>query len=309
MVAAVVFWNESSSPGQPVMLPVQATQPETWQPPDTATLGNDSLSRLIRYGRDLVAHTAFYYGPAGRLGRHSNGMNCQNCHLGAGTVPYANSFAAVAANYPQLRPRSGIIESIAFRINDCFQRSLDGYPIDTAGRELKAMEAWIAWVGQGVPKGKKPPGAGVTELPLLPEAADPSRGKQVYTAQCARCHGANGNGQLAFDKTEYLYPPLWGDHSYNVSAGLYRLSKFAAYVKANMPYGIATASSPVLTDKEAWDVAAFVNSMPRPAKRFPEDWPDISRKSFDYPFGPYADHFTERQHKYGPFTAMIKSRK
>ena len=63
-----------------------------------------------------------------------------------------------------------------------------------------------------------------------------------------------------------------------------------------------------LSDIEAWDVAAFVNSQPRPKKDLSKDWPKISTKSFDHPFGPYADTFSEKQHKYGPFAAIKKAK-
>ncbi|HTH31559.1 MAG TPA: hypothetical protein VL946_09415, partial [Lacibacter sp.] len=69
-----------------------------------------------------------------------------------------------------------------------------------------------------------------------------------------------------------------------------------------------TYHAPQLSDEEAWDVAAFVNSQPRPSKNLSSDWPDISKKPIDHPFGPYADTFTEQQHKYGPF-APIKEHK
>jgi thiosulfate dehydrogenase len=59
---------------------------------------------------------------------------------------------------------------------------------------------------------------------------------------------------------------------------------------------------------EAWDVAAFINSQRRPVKMFAQDWPDISKKSIDYPFGPYADDFSEQQHKYGPFGPIKNAR-
>ena len=67
-----------------------------------------------------------------------------------------------------------------------------------------------------------------------------------------------------------------------------------------MPLG-ANYDKPQLSDEEAWDLAAYVNSMPRPAKDLSKDWPDIAGKPFDHPFGPYADPFTEEQHKYGPY--------
>jgi thiosulfate dehydrogenase len=44
----------------------------------------------------------------------------------------------------------------------------------------------------------------------------------------------------------------------------------------------------------------------RPIKVFKEDWPNIAGKPFDHPYGPYADTFTEQQHKYGPFGPIKK---
>jgi thiosulfate dehydrogenase len=93
---------------------------------------------------------------------------------------------------------------------------------------------------------------------------------------------------------------LWGSNSYNTGAGLYRLSRFAGYVKNNMPNPL-NYHNPVLSDEEAWDVAAFVNSQPRPAGDISKDWPNIKKKPFDHPFGPYADNLTEARHKYGPW--------
>jgi thiosulfate dehydrogenase len=75
-----------------------------------------------------------------------------------------------------------------------------------------------------------------------------------------------------------------------------------------MPWG-ATYNAPQLTDEEAWDVAAYVNSMPRPSKNLSADWPDISQKPIDHPFGPYADGFDETQHKFGPFQPIVDRRK
>ena len=67
-----------------------------------------------------------------------------------------------------------------------------------------------------------------------------------------------------------------------------------------MPFG-STYQNPQLSDEEAWDIAAYISSQPRPAKDLSGDWPKLSAKPFDYPFGPYANDFTEQQHKYGPF--------
>lgn len=279
-----------------------------WQAPDTATIPSTAEGELIRYGRELIAHTSVYLGPKGKVSRISNGMNCQNCHLKAGTVPFGNNYGAVASKYPVFRNRSGTIEGFEKRVNDCIERSLNGQKLDPASREMQAIVAYLKWVGKDVQKGESPKGFGLLKLPFLDRPADPLKGKLVYESYCARCHGEKGEGVLAESGLEYTYPPLFGKNSYNTGAGLYRLSQFAGFVKANMPYGV-TFENPFLTDEEAWDVAAYVNAMPRPEKDLSMDWPDISKKPFDHPYGPYADSFPEEQHKYGPFDQIIAPQK
>ena len=75
-----------------------------------------------------------------------------------------------------------------------------------------------------------------------------------------------------------------------------------------MPNG-ATYDSPMLSEEEAWDIAGYVVSLPRPQKTFVQDWPKIETKPADHPFGPYADGFTEEQHKYGPFKDILTKNK
>ena len=43
--------------------------------------------------------------------------------------------------------------------------------------------------------------------------------------------------------------------------------------------------------------------------KFSADWPNISTKPIYHPFGPFADSFSETQHKYGPFQPIIDSKK
>lgn len=263
---------------------------------------------LIRYGKELIAHTADYLGPKGSVRAISNGMNCQNCHLQAGTQPWGNNYFAVQATYPKFRERSGSVENQVKRVNDCFERSLNGQSLDSSSREMQAILAYIKWLGTDLPRKYVAKGTGLYKVPDLDRAADPVRGKQVYVEKCQSCHQAEGEGVLAQGGKSYTYPPLWGNHSYNEGAGLYRLSNFAGYVKFNMPLG-ATYERPQLSDEEAWDVAAYVNSMPRPTKDLSRDWPNLAGKPFDHPFGPYADPFPESQHKYGPFAPIKEWKK
>ena len=264
---------------------------------------------LARYGRALIENTSYYLGPKGVVAPITNGMNCQNCHLDGGTMPWANNYSAVVSTYPKFRDRSGSEETIEKRVNDCLERSLNGKALDADSREMRAIVAYMHWLGDDIPKGVKPRGSGLMELPFMDRAADPARGKAVYQNKCQSCHGADGQGQPNIEGYGYAYPPLWGKHSYNTGAGLFRLSRFAGYVKASMPFGQADHNNPQLTDEEAWDVAAFVNSQPRPTKDLSKDWPNIAKKPLDHPFGPYADGFTEQQHKYGPFRPIAEARK
>ncbi|MFN4087376.1 MAG: c-type cytochrome [Spirosomataceae bacterium] len=281
---------------------------QVWTAPSDWRL--DRLSKdqreEIQYGKELISHTAAYLGPNGTVAHLSNGMNCQNCHVQAGQQPWGNNYFAVASTYPKFRARSGMVESQAKRVNDCFERSLNGRALDTTSREMQAILAYMRWLGSDVKKGTVPKGSGIFKLAVLDRAADPIKGKTIYQAKCQSCHQEDGGGLK--NGKEYTYPPLWGEHSYNDGAGLYRLSNFAGYVKYNMPLG-ATYETPQLTDEEAWDLAAFVNSMPRPKKDIQQDWPKISEKPFDHPFGPYADPFSEDQHKFGPFGPIQKWKK
>jgi thiosulfate dehydrogenase len=271
-----------------------------WKPPDSTLIPHSAEGDLIRYGKKLIAYTAWYFGPQGHISPKANGMNCQNCHLDAGARLFGNNYSAVFSTYPKYRDRSGTIENIYKRINDCFERSLNAQALDTNSREMQAMSAYINWLGQSVPKGSKPKGAGISDIKFLDRAADTAKGHAVFLLLCQRCHGKEGEGLKKVDSPGYTYPPLWGKASYTTAAGLFRISRFAGYVKDNMPYG-STHDSPQISEEEAWNLAAFVNSQPRPEKNFGSDWPNKAKKPLDYPFGPYIDSFSEKQHKYGPF--------
>jgi thiosulfate dehydrogenase len=198
--------------------PVTISRENLWQAPDIKSLDHSETANLIRYGRALIANTAAYLGPRGSVAPLSNGMNCQNCHLNAGTKLYGSNFALVASTYPKYRNRSGRIESIEFRINECMERSMNGKKLDSISREMQAMVAYLKWVGKDVPKGSRPEGAGIKELPWLNRAVNAEKGQFIYMNKCKICHGANGEGQSAPDSIGYRYPPLWGADSYNVSA-------------------------------------------------------------------------------------------
>jgi thiosulfate dehydrogenase len=311
MAVAIWLYIKQINPATPKRIAtlLAAAEPEMpWQAPDWNTIPHTEAGDQIRYGRDLIARTAWYLGPKGKVAHLSNGMSCQNCHLAAGTKPWGNNYSAVAATYPKYRERSGTVESIEKRVNDCLERSLNGKALDSNSREMRAIVAYMHWLGAHVPKGKKPLGVGITSLKNLQRPADPEKGKIVFMDKCQVCHGADGAGQRdTIAGSGYLYPPLWGPASYNIGAGLYRLSRMAGYVKDNMPFGVSHGNSQ-LSDEQAWDVAAYINAQPHPNKDLSKDWPQKNTKPVDYPFGPYADSFSAQQHKFGPFDPIQQAK-
>jgi thiosulfate dehydrogenase len=294
----------------PADFPPLDTASDLWTAQDLSLVSTDEKER-VEYGRELIVNTSNYLGPRGSVAQITNGMNCQNCHLQAGNQPYGINFGSSWSAFPKFRPhrpRGESAEDLSMCVSSCFARSLNGTAPAKGSKEMQSILAYISYVGRNVPKGQKAKGSGVYELPFLSRAADPVRGKMIYAKKCVSCHLENGEGQLAADGKSYQYPPLWGSHSYSLASGLFRLSKFAGYVKANMPQG-ATYQSPKLSDEDCWDLAAYVNSQPRPSKDLGKETPLLEEKLFDYPFGPYADGFSEKQHKYGPFKPIKEKNK
>src|SRR5258707_11544297 len=102
-----------------------------------------------------------------------------------------------------------------------------------------------------------------------------------------------------------MVPPLWGNDSFNDGAGMARLITAANFIHFNMPHG-TDYLNPQLTPEDAWDVAAYMVSQPRPHKaNLDKDFPGhLLEKPVDAPYGPYADNFSVEQHKYGPFAPI-----
>lgn len=226
---------------------------------DPDTLGEDARDRVVREGLDLLQRTAI------RLPAHvGNRLSCTNCHLDLGRRAGAAPWVGVHAAYPQYRARTGGIDTLEDRVNDCFERSLNGKALPSDGPEMKAIVTAMAWLSEGVPVGRFVAGRGVP--PLKPaEPPDRQRGKVLYANRCASCHGKQGEGLGDF-------PPLWGAQSFNVGAGMARQWTAASFIRANMPLG----QGGTLTAREAHDIAAWVLAQPRP---------DFAAKDKDWPLG------------------------
>ena len=232
---------------------------------DPAKLPASPENDLIRYGWDLVVNTPRFIGktaedPAKRFA--GNDLACTNCHINAGLRPFAAPFVSTFATYPMMV--GDIVELLFERLNGCMMRSMNGSPLPEESREMQALIAYIRFVGEGSPQGVRVAGMGLATLPSPAQKPDAANGEQVYAKTCARCHGANGEGDPRTPPAVgYATPPLWGDKSFNAGAGMSKIELAAAFIHANMPPG-ASAKSALMSEQDAWNVAAFVTTRPRP---------------------------------------------
>jgi thiosulfate dehydrogenase len=200
-----------------------------------------------------------------------NGLRCASCHLDGGLRANAMPWVGSYVRFPQYRPRSGKVDLIEDRVNDCLERSMNGKRLDASGRDMRDIVAYFAFLSTGIPVGAEMEGQGFPKL--APMKGDAVRGSHVFVASCARCHGPSGQGTA-------VAPPLWGPGSYNVGAGMARINTAASFIHALMPFDRAQQ----LTPQQAFDVATYINTRPRP---------DFAKKIHDWPYGgkpPDADY-------------------
>lgn len=294
-----------------VALPASATaEPKPfipWTMPEVSALPRDARGQLIRDGRDIMLATYAHIGPdvADPAKRFAgNNLACTNCHLDGGTKKFGIPLFGIYNDFPAYSARTGGPITIEDRINSCMTRSMNGRAMPNDAAEMQALVAYVQFLSTGVPKGEQLPGLGAGKMKELSRPADPVRGRAVYANSCAACHNTDGSGILrdpGAPQLGYMMPALWGPGSYNDGAGMARLINFANFVHFNMPHG-ADYLNPQLTIEQAWDVAAYVLSQPRPQRAgLSKDFPDLLNKPVDAPYGPYADDFSEKMHKYGPF--------
>ncbi len=230
------------------------------------SLPEGPLGETIRLGETLVERTATHPLTNPYVG---SALHCRSCHLENGLDPQAASFLGIATAYPAWSPREGRVITLEDRILNCFMRSCNGVRPPLGSEPSVAIAAYITWLSSGEPirmNAKQPKGPRAIPALAIPEAkADSQRGRALYERRCAECHAPDGAGHDEF-------PPMWGDRSFNDGAGLAQNGGLAAWLKVSMP-----PDERDLTEQEALDIAAYVNSHPRPKFVLEEHLPDASR--------------------------------
>jgi thiosulfate dehydrogenase len=225
-------------------------------PPDSE-IPAGPLGASVRRGRAIFQATR-----DSLPGNVGNQLRCLSCHLDGGRRANASPLVGSFLSYPAYNARAARIYTIQDRINDCFRRSMAGRPLPSESAALSDMVSYLAFLSRGLTSGRAIEGDGIPKIePLDPDTA---RGREIFASTCARCHGADGEGRS-------FAPPVWGSGSYSIGAGMARLRTAASFIRHNMPYDLPGT----LTDQQAFDVAAYVNSHSRPDLAGKEnDWPN-----------------------------------
>lgn len=230
-----------------------AQSPDNFTPPPESAIPTGPDGDMIWRGRLIFENTRQYAHPY-----VGNTLNCSSCHLDRGRRADSAPMWAAYVAYPKYRSKNHRVNTLEERIQDCFRFSMNGKPPPNDSPAMVALVEYFRWLATGLPVGITPKGAGYPELSAPSKPPNFERGAAVYAANCSMCHGDDGEGRAA--RGAQVFPPLWGSRSFNWGAGMERISTAAAFIKANMPYGAGEA----LTAQQAWDVAAFVVSHPRP---------------------------------------------
>src|SRR4029453_17609288 len=242
------------------------------------TLDDSRLAKDIRWGFQIFTNTP---GEASRF--TPSKVSCNNCHLNGGQREMSLPLVGVAGMFPEYNRRSGRLYSLADRIVDCFLRSENAtgmladagtVPVhedeheivpSTTSKEVLALAAYITWLARGTGVGGNPTWRGqnvIASANLIPvEKLDPKKGEALFMERCTSCHGQDGQGVAVGDKKP---GPLWGPDSWNDGAGASRIYTLAGLIPYTMPY----LDPGSVTDEEAQQLSAFINSKPRPAYPF-----------------------------------------
>jgi thiosulfate dehydrogenase len=230
-----------------------AQSPDSFTPPPLDAIPSGPDGEAVWQGLQLLEHTHAlakdYVG---------NDLNCVNCHVDQGRQAGSAPMWAAYVVYPKYRSKNRKVNTLEERIQGCFRFSMNGKPPAADSAEMKSLVTYFHWLATGLPVGITPKGAGYPKLETSPKPASIERGKLVFASNCAMCHGDDGQGRAP--RNLQVFPPLWGNRSFNWGAGMTKISTAAAFIHANMPYGAGRQ----LSLQEAWDVAAFVDSRPRP---------------------------------------------
>ena len=228
-----------------------------YTPPPDSLIPHDEMGVSIRRGLALLTRTT-----DSLPGFAPGNIQCVSCHIDGGRRRDAAGLMGVYSRFPKYMDRSGAVIPIEDRVNYCFTRSLGGSKLPPDSREMQDIVAYLAYISTGVPVGRHVIGESMPEMPKL--TGDTTRGAALFATTCVMCHGAQGQGNRP------AFPALWGPSSFSIGASMAREERAATFIRHFMPQNKPGS----LTDQQAYDLAAYVDSHLRPdSPGKQDDWP------------------------------------
>jgi thiosulfate dehydrogenase len=219
---------------------------------------------MIRYGHRLITETSNIVGAdvENKSMRYAgNNLECQNCHFNGGVDKNTMSYVGVANRYPAFSKRHNRMSDLTERVQDCFERSLNGRKLPPESYELKSILAYMNWLSKDIPKDLQ--GVTINDIDFPKRDPDIEKGKRIYDTKCITCHAYGGLGTLKNPQeagVKYIVPPICGDDSFNDGAGMSKMERLVKFLKTQMPRDNPGS----LSIDEAYDAAGFVASLKRP---------------------------------------------
>lgn len=265
LIFALFFTVDLSAQPAPPKAGRTVVAPASFVPPAESTIPHNFFGKTIILGKYIFDHTAVV--APDYVGNH---LTCGNCHLDSGRKAYSAPMWGAYPMYPAYQSKNKQVETLEMRIQNCFYYSMNGKKPPLDSHLMVALSSYMYWLSTGAPTDVALAGRGYPKIGPPSQKPDPKTGAVLYKARCAQCHGENGEGLKVSTQhkpehkleagEKYIFPPLWGNGSYNWGAGMHTLNLAAGFILGNMPYH----QDFTLTDQEAWDLAAFINSQPRP---------------------------------------------
>ncbi|WP_027414829.1 c-type cytochrome [Aneurinibacillus terranovensis] len=238
-----------------------------FNPPKLDSVPKDQLGQSIMLGYKIISET-----PTAVPNNVGNKLACISCHADGGLKQTELPLVGIPAVMPMYRDREGRVITMEDRINECFKRSENGKPLASGSKELTAVVSYLSYISEGVPMGANMPWRGQGKADMSGIKPDKANGEKLYKQACMACHGADGAGL-----GPTAGPALWGPNSFNVGAGMSRISTATPFIQKNMPKSEMGGIKPgSLTKQQAADLAAYIVSQKRP---------DFSGKKADWPKG------------------------
>ena len=188
-----------------------------------------------------------------------NNLACQNCHLDAGTNRTGLPLVGVFKTYPKFLVREQRVVSLPERLERVHD-ALDERPQAARRFARDGGTPGLHALHRRPAAGRHRAGAGAAVAGRRRARRRGVRHGLRRLPSGQRPRQAHGLGQRW---RGYVFPPLWGPDSFNDGAGMDRYQNIVGFVRRNMPRGVDPLH-PQLSLQQAWDVAAYVKSMPRP---------------------------------------------